>query len=346
MKKFGLIGHPIEHSTSPAVFSAGYKDKPYTYDLIEGEDFEESYRRFIESYDGINVTAPFKELAFARANLHSPECEIIGATNLLIKTPEGVKAYNTDYYGIIFSILLGFGVNVKNFSATPSAEECRAALDGTGSPASKVKVDGIGSTGETEREQAGKPRKALVVGCGGAGKAAATAAVSLGFDTTLMNRTIDKALAFAERINPEIERAKKESARRSAYEIEEIPTAPVGRLTVRPIDDFAECLEQNELIIYTLPCPIDALEEIEYNTAANMAALDEMYPISYPPKVFIEANYRDPAFTPELIKKIQTHFPEPEIIRGNVWHLYQAWSGYILFTGETPDLAAMAEVDK
>ncbi|MBR1959386.1 MAG: hypothetical protein IKA34_02310, partial [Bacteroidales bacterium] len=71
--KFGLIGHPIAHSLSPALFKAGY-DSRYPYQLIEGADFEDSYRRFLEGYDGINVTAPFKEPAFAKADILSPEC--------------------------------------------------------------------------------------------------------------------------------------------------------------------------------------------------------------------------------------------------------------------------------
>ena len=97
--KFGLIGHPIAHSLSPALFKAGY-DSRYPYQLIEGADFEDSYRRFLEGYDGINVTAPFKEPAFAKADILSPECEAIGATNLLVKTPDGIKAYNSDYLGV------------------------------------------------------------------------------------------------------------------------------------------------------------------------------------------------------------------------------------------------------
>ena len=42
MKKFGLIGHPIAHSLSPALFKAAYNGR-YQYDLIEGEEFEKSY---------------------------------------------------------------------------------------------------------------------------------------------------------------------------------------------------------------------------------------------------------------------------------------------------------------
>ena len=97
--KFGLIGHPIAHSLSPALFKAGYDGK-YPYELIETEDFEEAYRRFLDGYDGINVTAPFKELAYAKADILSQECRIIKATNLLVKTTDGIKAYNSDYLGV------------------------------------------------------------------------------------------------------------------------------------------------------------------------------------------------------------------------------------------------------
>jgi len=97
--KFGLIGDPIGHSLSPALFKAGY-DGRYPYELIETPDFEEAYQRFLEGYDGINVTAPFKELAIRKADILSEECRLIGATNLLVKTPEGIKAYNSDYLGV------------------------------------------------------------------------------------------------------------------------------------------------------------------------------------------------------------------------------------------------------
>jgi len=99
MDKFGLIGHPIAHSLSPALFTAAYGGK-YVYDLIETPDFDEAWRRFLAGYKAINVTAPFKGDAFARVDWRSPECERAGATNLVVKTPEGTKAYNSDYRGV------------------------------------------------------------------------------------------------------------------------------------------------------------------------------------------------------------------------------------------------------
>ena len=151
--KFGLIGHPIEHSLSPALFKAGYNGR-YPYDLIQTPDFDAAWQRFLDGYDGINVTAPFKELAFRKADILSEECVKIGATNLLIKTPEGIKAYNSDFLGV----RLWISQIAANMPELPSV---------------------------------------LIVGLGGAGKAAAEAAKSLGCRTTLMNRTL-----FSEDIKP------------------------------------------------------------------------------------------------------------------------------------------------
>ena len=99
MDRFGLIGWPVAHSQSPALFSAAYGGR-YPYDLIETPDFEQAWARFLAGYKAVNVTAPFKENAFARADWKSPECGRIGATNLVVRTPEGVKAYNSDYLGV------------------------------------------------------------------------------------------------------------------------------------------------------------------------------------------------------------------------------------------------------
>ena len=72
MAKYGLIGDPIATSRSPLLFEAAYKgqEQPdgssYMYDLIEGSDFETSIKKFIDEYQAINVTSPFKELAYAR----------------------------------------------------------------------------------------------------------------------------------------------------------------------------------------------------------------------------------------------------------------------------------------
>ncbi len=251
--RFGLIGHPIAHSLSPALFKAGYEGR-YPYELIEGEDFEESYRKFLEEYDGINVTAPFKELAFAKADILSPECESVGATNLLVKTPLGVKAFNSDFLGVRMWL-----------------EEVAAEV-----LTEKISV--------------------LIVGLGGAGKATAAAAESLGMKVVRMNRTV---------------RDEK----------------------TRPLDDFKECFREADIIIYNIPTVIQALNELT----------DKDFTPGKP-KFILEANYKDPSFGKEILAKMQTANPLARYTGGKTWLLYQAVTGYEIFTGEKPDLAGMYDV--
>ena len=254
MKKFGLIGHPIEHSLSPALFKAGYDGK-YPYDLIQTADFEEAYARFLEEYDGINVTAPFKELAIKKADILSEECQKIGATNLLIKTPTGIKAHNSDYLGLRLWIKM-------------------------------VSEEGFFSDHQLPH--------ILIVGLGGAGKAAAEAARSLGCEVILMNRT---------------------------QHTDEI----------RPLSEFREAFKAADIIIYNLPVRLPELD-----------ILGKEDFIESKRKHILEANYRNPSFDKELIKKLTEIHPQLEYTSGETWLLMQALTGYEIFTGEKPDLEKMA----
>jgi shikimate dehydrogenase len=294
MKKFGLIGHPIAHSLSPALFKAGY-DGRYPYELIETEDFEEAYRRFLDGYDGINVTAPFKELAYAKADILSQECRIIKATNLLVKTTDGIKAYNSDYLGVrmwLMEVAEGLKRTPPTSWAPPPAARGVARFSTPPQPHSTARV--------------------LIVGTGGAGKAAAVAAASLGMDLILMNRSMEKAEAVAESV--------------AAMD-------PAPAVEVRPLEDFRECFRTADIVIYNIPSEIPALAEL---------SAEDFNPGHH--KFILEANYKNPSFDKELIMKMMTANPEASYTKGTTWLLYQALTGYEIFTGEKPDLAPMSAV--
>lgn len=151
MKRFGLIGHPVAGSFSPKLFAAAYGGR-YAYDLMESADFGASWQRFLDEYDGINITAPFKESAFRAVDALSDDARLCGAVNLAVKTQDGIVGYNTDVDGVVLAV-----------------------------------------------REAGLPvSDALIVGCGGAGRAAAVAARRLGCRVTLANRTPARAAALAE----------------------------------------------------------------------------------------------------------------------------------------------------
>ena len=271
--KFGLIGYPIAHSLSPALFKAGY-DGRYPYELIQTDDFEQAYEIFLSDYDGINVTAPFKELAFRKADILSEECSLVGATNLLVKTPEGIKAFNSDYLGVRLWLSEAY--------------------------------EGIKITLPT-------PLKAtvLITGLGGAGKAAAAAAHNLGFDLILMNRDISKAEAMAARLDSNTDHS--------------------NRIEVRPLSEFADSFKEADIIIYNIPKAIPQLDEISAHENGRA-------------KHILEANYKDPSFNKELIDKLLSHSHDSSYTSGTTWLLYQAMTGYELFTGEKPDLTRMSAV--
>jgi shikimate 5-dehydrogenase len=151
MKRFGLIGNPVAGSLSPLLFAAAYGGR-HAYDLIEGAVFDASWQRFLDGYDGINVTAPFKLDAFRSVDILSESARLCGAVNLAVKTPDGVAGYNTDVDGV------------------------KLAVQEAGIPVSE----------------------ALVIGCGGAGRAAAVAALQLGCRVTVANRTSVRAATLAE----------------------------------------------------------------------------------------------------------------------------------------------------
>lgn len=182
MDKFGIIGYPLGHSKSPAAFTAAYAGR-WQFDLIEGKDFEELWQLFLKEYKAVNITAPYKELAYQKADIITPEVEMIHATNLVIKTPDGIKAFNSDFRGVKQCIINA------GFKAGDSA---------------------------------------LIVGAGGAGKAAAAAAKDLGLKTAVTNRTLRKSAAMAEFMG----------------------------IDLHPFEKPCDA----DLLIYTVPGPIDGVE--------------------------------------------------------------------------------------
>ena len=184
MKRFGLIGHPVVGSLSPRLFEAAYGGR-YSYDLLEGAVFDASWQRFLDEYDGINITAPFKQDAFRTVDVLSEDARLCGAVNLAVKTPDGIVGYNTDVAGVML------------------------AVQETGLPVSE----------------------ALVVGCGGAGRAAAVAARRLGCRVTLANRTAARAASLASELG----------------------------CAWAPIETLASL--SPDLVIYTIPGPMEGLPD-------------------------------------------------------------------------------------
>lgn len=182
--KFGIIGNPVSHSQSPKLFAQLCPGKG-TYDKIEEPDFEKAYGIFLRDYDAVNVTMPFKELAYYKCKPGSEAVRTMKAVNILKKEGDKVVGYNSDYLGV------------------------------------KAILEQEGVAGE----------RLLVVGCGGAAKAAAVAAADAGCKVSMTNRSYEKCYSFVRHSNLDVE----------VIELKDVS------------------LESFNFIIYAIPAPIDEL---------------------------------------------------------------------------------------
>ncbi len=306
MDRYGLIGNPISHSRSPELFSAAYGGR-LAYDLIENDCFSQAWQRFLSDYKAINITTPFKtdayrEVVRAAVEGHgqiSGPCLKTGATNLVIKGEDGsLSAHNSDFSGVILAV----------------AENCFPGLTaqclGVWGARAHIKVHQF--IKENICDYYGGRPQALVIGCGGAGRAAAVATAEMGFATALMNRTPQKAQDLAASL-PE-------------YGFICVPTSDLRGA-------FREC----DLVVYTLPAALDGLASLEEQDFVT----DEGAAGKKVPKMVLEANYRSPSFTGSIAERLLSS--GCRYIPGQQWLLGQAVSGYALMTGEVPDAKAMAE---
>lgn len=165
MAEFALIGNPISHSKSPALFKAAYQNsinkelKESTYTLIQKDNIIDALTCFLSgNYKGINITAPFKEQLFSPEVLELfkeygftflPDkiSSFLRCANILVKDDrqKELRSYNSDYMGV------------------------------------KSIIEIVGKQKELKH--------IAVVGAGGAGKAAAMAVADCGIELSVINRT-------------------------------------------------------------------------------------------------------------------------------------------------------------
>ncbi|GAB4002394.1 hypothetical protein GCM10029992_40470 [Glycomyces albus] len=101
-----VLGKPVEHSLSPAIHNAGYKAAAlsgWTYSKHECD--ESGLARFVDGLDqtwaGLSLTMPLKEIALAVAEETTPVAEAIGAANTLVLRDGRRLADNTDAPGMV-----------------------------------------------------------------------------------------------------------------------------------------------------------------------------------------------------------------------------------------------------
>ena len=107
MAKYALIGEKLGHSYSGIIHNRFFELRGLddTYDLIEipKGSLKEEIDRISRSYDGINVTIPYKIDVMPLIGFVSHEAESIGAVNT-IRFGDVSQGHNTDYFGLKASL--------------------------------------------------------------------------------------------------------------------------------------------------------------------------------------------------------------------------------------------------
>lgn len=104
---FGLAGHPVAHSFSPALHARWMRERKEV-GLYVALDFENE-KEFVEAipslvdggFRGLNVTHPFKQVALELATRVGPGASACGAANTLSLEENEVSAENTDLVAVL-----------------------------------------------------------------------------------------------------------------------------------------------------------------------------------------------------------------------------------------------------
>ena len=118
MMRFALLGEKLSHSYSPLIHNEIFKDLNLnaSYELKECK--KEELKDIINSlrnntYNGFNVTIPYKKEVMQYLDIISDEAKEIGSVNTIAYINGKIIGYNTDYYGF-YNELKYFNINPKN----------------------------------------------------------------------------------------------------------------------------------------------------------------------------------------------------------------------------------------
>ena len=101
---YGIIGHPVSHSLSPAMHNAAFRtlnlDAVYlAFDVVDLKGAMAGVRAL--GIQGLSVTVPHKEAVMAYLDELDPVARRIGAVNTVVRKGGQLKGLNTDWLGAV-----------------------------------------------------------------------------------------------------------------------------------------------------------------------------------------------------------------------------------------------------
>ncbi|MBA7469472.1 Shikimate dehydrogenase (NADP(+)) [subsurface metagenome] len=158
----GIIGDPIEHSMSPVMHNAAFKNEGVDYVYLPFRVKKEELGKAIEgmralNIRGLNITIPHKVAVIQFLDELDPLADKIGAVNTIVNNDGVLTGYNTDATGFLQALL--------------------------------------------ERGIEPRGKSVVILGAGGASRAISFILAERGSSLVILNRTWDKAKVCADRIS-------------------------------------------------------------------------------------------------------------------------------------------------
>ena len=105
-KTYAVIGDPIEHSLSPNIHNAAFRELDMDCTYIAYKVPKDELEAGIESLkkikiSGFNVTIPHKVEMIKLLDSADDDCNLIGATNTVVNEDGKLRGYNTDMEGFL-----------------------------------------------------------------------------------------------------------------------------------------------------------------------------------------------------------------------------------------------------
>jgi len=99
-----VLGSPIQHSKSPLIHAAAYEQLGLDWDYGRYDVSTAQFEGFLalrdETWRGLSITMPLKEIATTACSALSPTAVVTGSANTLLNTGGAWLGFNTDVFGI------------------------------------------------------------------------------------------------------------------------------------------------------------------------------------------------------------------------------------------------------
>jgi shikimate dehydrogenase len=159
----GVIGWPIRHSLSPAIFTAAFAatDLDWVYDAFEVPEGEAAglVAKVRDELAGLSVTMPHKAAVIPALDDLTPTARELGAVNCIARDGGRLVGHSTDGAGLVDSLRLDDGIELSG-------------------------------------------RRVVLLGAGGAGRAVARAVGAEGAEVVVVNRSPEPAAKAARLAGP------------------------------------------------------------------------------------------------------------------------------------------------